>query len=351
MQGDIALSFKESPSDYPHLTETTVFCDIGNKGILELKGEGSRKFLQGQTSADFNLLEEKTPLRGTFCSSQGRVLSNFTALQTSDDHIFLLMTKELIPATIKDKIPYAAFFDTQMKDISLDYQVVGLNGPNCKALLSSIYGCLPSVGESLNLNSGEIIISLPLFTPNALQVKAPAEDTRFILIIPESFTAERWQQLEQQARAIGQPYWQLLDIRAGLADIYPATSNVFIPQMLNYHLNDAVSFNKGCYTGQEVVARMQYRGTLKRRLYHLNLSMIQPPLPGTEIINQETDSPIGRIVISAPANTGQCEALAVLNEKEIESTGVFSWTLNGESLSVELLPLALPTTDKSNALS
>lgn len=325
----LVVGFGETFADYPQFSQATVLFDLGDKGVLMLEGADSSKFLQGQTTADFDQLDANKPLNGAFCTLQGRVLSNFTAVLPASERILLITAKALIDSTLAEKTKYAAFFKTELSDASEHYRVLGLSGPDSTDILKTQYGSVPEPSHSLTTDTGEIIIAVSA--------------SRFILILPVQLAVERWEQFAQQARATGLPYWHLLDIQAGLADVYSETSTAFIPQMLNYHLTDTVSFTKGCYTGQEVVARMYYRGTLKRRLHRLTLATADLPIPGTEINSIDGEKPIGRVVLGAPANVNHCEVLAVLTLTEVPSTETFQLSVNGETINAELL--ALPYVD------
>lgn len=343
---DIALSFGESSSDYAQLSQATVLCELADQGVLSLNGADSCQFLQGQTTADFDQLDRTTSLNGAFCTLQGRVLSNFTAVLTADDRMLLVMAKGLIEVTLQEKARYAAFFKTELSNTSAQYRILGLSGPDSVSLLAKLYGSVPEDHNSLSLDSGEVIVSLNSSSEHELETGHPAPPRRFIMLIPRDLAAERWQQLEQQARPTGLPYWHLLNIRAGMADIYSETSTAFIPQMLNYDLTDAVSFTKGCYTGQEIVARMQYRGSLKRRLQRLQLKTADLPARGSEITGNHGDKAVGRIVLAAPRDKDHCEALAVLNQAELPSTNTFNLELDGASVCAKLLPLPYTTTNE-----
>ena len=339
VENGLPLSFGESPADYTQASQTTVLCDLSDKGILALEGVDTSKFLQGQTTADFDHLSSTVPLNGAFCTLQGRVLSNFIAVLPENDRVLLITTKTLIAPTLEQKTKYAAFFKTALSDASEHYRILGISGPNSAAALTALYGKVPESGQSLNTDNGDLIVSLET-PPNALPASSETTpSSRFILLIPQQNAVERWQQLEQQTKPIGLPYWHLLDIQAGLADVTAATSTAFIPQMLNYHLTNTVSFTKGCYTGQEVVARMHYRGTLKRRLQRLSLATSTLPTPGDEISSEDGETALGRVVLAAPIGSDCCEALAVFNQAALPSTETFRLRLNTETIEAQLLPL------------
>jgi folate-binding protein YgfZ len=129
-------------------------------------------------------------------------------------------------------------------------------------------------------------------------------------------------------------------VRAGIGQVMPQTRELFIPQMLNLQAVGGVSFKKGCYTGQEIVARMQYLGKLKRRLYHLSLDAPQMPEPGTPLFSPSHASSIGEVVLAAKADQ-TIELLAVLQAEAADSGDVHLGTLEGPGLHLLDLPYTL----------
>ena len=134
--------------------------------------------------------------------------------------------------------------------------------------------------------------------------------------------------------------WLLGQIRAGIGQVMGPTRELFIPQMINLQAVDGVSFKKGCYTGQEIVARMQYLGKLKRRQYRLALDQQAIPAPGAEIFSPTHGSSVGEVVIAAGTGTG-CELLAVLSAEAVEDGNLHLGSLEGPRLQVLTLPYEL----------
>ena len=137
--------------------------------------------------------------------------------------------------------------------------------------------------------------------------------------------------------------WTLLNIQAGIADIYPETIETFTPQEINYQLINGVSFRKGCYTGQEIVARLHYRGKLKRHMYRFSLAGHQLPKLGTPLINIETGQTCGHLVSAAHNSNNEIEILASLLDERLDQVNLDS---NQENLKQLTLPYAIPTADE-----
>ena len=324
MAGDLALSFAETPADYAALPAATVLCDLGDLGVLSLTGPDSAKFLQGQSTADFSKLVPGGTLRGACCNLQGRVFTSFVAVAT-DAGILLVMNRALVAPSLQTLAKYAAFSKTRLADASDAYRILGLAGNGAAAALATLGLRIPDRGSALAAD-GTLVIH--------------CGDTRFLLVVPAERAQTRWLELEDHARPAGLPLWHLLDIRAGQADVRPEAGDQFLPQMLDYHHTGAVSFTKGCYTGQEVVARTQYRGKLKRHLHRLGIATSNPPAPGSEIALPGDTNPVGTVVLAAPAGTDRCEALAVLRD---EARNASRLEFGSGPAPVEFLPLPYAT--------
>lgn len=284
-------SFGEGPADYPALLGTDVLCALHDLGILEVTGPQSRNFLQGQTTADFATADSGV-LRGACCNPQGRVFTLFTAVATARGYL-LVMPRALVESSRATLARYAALSRVGLEDASTAYRILGLAGPDRGATLA---------GAGLSAD-GAAADGTRTF---------PHDADRHLLLVPAAAAPGRWQALAARTRPVGAPLWHLADIRAGIVNLAPETREQFLPQMLNLHLHGAVSFTKGCYTGQEVVARSQYRGNLKRHLQRLGIATARAPRPGTEIRSPDSPQATGTVLEAVAAGADHCEALAVL---------------------------------------
>ena len=204
-------------------------------GLLKVSGPGALKLLQGQLSCDMEAMLPGTGAMGAHCNPQGRVISLFYAARIHDD-FYLAMPLPLIPIAMSALKKYAPFFKAEVQDASGSYQIIGAT---------------------------EIPHAI---LPDAV-IKLPSHTNRKILLVQTVAT------LEQEAAE----HWKLLDMREGIPAIYPQTSGKFLPHDLNLPALNAVSFSKGCFTGQEIIARMQYRGKPKNHLYRgLSSAALQP---------------------------------------------------------------------------
>ena len=166
-------------------------------------------------------------------------------------------------------------------------------------------------------------------------------DDRFEIVCPENGIARLWPILVAHATPAGTPAWRWYDIRDGLVSIWPGTQEEFVPQMVNFELTGGVNFRKGCYPGQEIVARTQYLGKLKRRMYRARADGA-PPAPGTPIYGTDTnDQACGAVVDAVMHPDGGCELLAVVQMSSVAAGDVRISSPGGLVLSVLPLPYSL----------
>lgn len=305
------------------MADSPFFCTLSHEGILAVRGPDASKFLQGQLTCNLNYLNDATATLGARCTQKGRMQSSFRIVLEGDGCL-LAMASELIEPQLADLKKYAVFSKSKLTDESASWVRFGLNDGD---------GALVSLGLDL---------------PQATDSVVRANDLIAIRVSPAR--AELWVAAEQadsvQTRiAAHLPQgslndWLLGQIRAGIGQVTGNTRETFIPQMLNLQAVGAVSFKKGCYTGQEIVARMQYLGKLKRRLYRLTLAGNVLPEPGTGIFSPVHASAVGEVVIAATTVDG-IELLAVLQADAAEGGQVHLGSAEGPSLQLAELPYTL----------
>jgi folate-binding protein YgfZ len=261
-------------------------------GLLRFTGPDSSSFLQGQVSNDTRRLSAGDPLLAAYSNPQGRVLAVMHLLPHSSG-ITAILPRELVPPTLDRLRKFVLRAKVQMEDAGDALQVSGHHGADA---LRSAGLAVPQDGKGYAEQDG---IGVGLVRPDSGRywVIGAAEKLAQHHLTGESGQAER---IERD--------WRLADIRDGLPQIYLGTSEAFVAQMLNLDLLDGISFSKGCYTGQEIIARTQHLGRIKRRLYRLQL-------PGGEWrVGQSVrlnDGRSGRLVEMVPSGES-FEALAVL---------------------------------------
>ncbi|RMV63133.1 hypothetical protein ALP06_01620 [Pseudomonas coronafaciens pv. atropurpurea] len=305
------------------MAHTAFFCTLSHEGVLAVRGVDAGKFLQGQLTCNLNYLNEDRSSLGARCTQKGRMQSSFR-IAFDGDGCLLAMASELIEAQLLDLRKYAVFSKSKLTDESSAWVRFGLQDGD---------GALVSLGLDLPQETDAVVRS---------------QDMLAIRVSPAR--AELWVRAEQaddiRSRLASQlaegPLndWLLGQVRAGIGQVFGSTREEFIPQMINLQAVGGVSFKKGCYTGQEIVARMQYLGKLKRRLYRLTLQGDQVPEPGTAVFSPVHASAVGNVVIAAQA--GQAvELLAVLQGDAAENGRIHLGSPEGAALQMSDLPYQL----------
>ncbi|BCQ60070.1 tRNA-modifying protein YgfZ [Pseudomonas sp. Boi14] len=282
------------------MADSAFFCPLSHEGVLAVRGPDASKFLQGQLTCNLNYLSDSQSSLGARCNQKGRMQSSFRILLEGDGCL-LAMARELIEPQLADLKKYAVFSKAKLADESASWARFGL--ADAQVALSGLGLELPEEDGSVARADGLI----------ALRVSSQRAE----LWVPAERVASLRQQLAAQLPEGELNQWLLGQVRAGLGQVMPETRELFIPQMLNLQAVGGVSFKKGCYTGQEIVARMQYLGKLKRRLYRLALPGDTLPAPGTALFAPSHNSAIGEVVLAARAQQG-VELLAVLQAEAVE---------------------------------
>ena len=320
-QGDSALFPAQEPASDTANGAQLQLIDLSPMGAISVTGPDSQKFLQGQLTCDLvNLPDEQLTL-GSHCNPKGRMISAFFALKVQQTEFVLLMPRDLIATALAALKKYAVFFKTELKDTSEENRWLALCGRDACAAASQLLSLSNSADADL------LPHQLRTFDHNGHQALAVGlSEHNVVLQVPAVQAADLWQKLaSNSAEPTSYSQWLLQMAEAGIPLVYQSTSEEFIPQMVNLHLLGGVSFKKGCYTGQEVVARMQYLGAAKRRMYRAQIDNSELPLPGEEIFSGEGKSSVGNIVLASPQN-GETTLLAVLTKSKVA---------DGESLQLK----------------
>jgi folate-binding protein YgfZ len=300
---------------------------LGHYGHLDISGIDAAKFLQGQTTCDLNKVSPTNSSQGSYCTPKGRMLSSFLLAQSAPESYLLRMRRELVDSTQSALSKYIVFSKAKQHNANNDLIAVGLYGDNAKATLTSLFGNCPSDRYATINHQGNIIIQID------------SDGLMFECWLQQAEFASLWPELSAQASIYSESQWQLLNIRLGLGEVCAETVDLFIPQMLNYQLTGAISFSKGCYTGQEIVARMEYRGKLKRAMYRIKTSQTTLA-PGSDLYSMSdtgrSDQSIGNIVNSVSSSGTNCEALAVISHIAVEQGKIVA---GADKSPVEVLSL------------
>jgi hypothetical protein len=321
---DTVLNFGDPLTEQQALVNGTIMCDLSHLGLLQLQGSDALTFLQGQVTNDVMQLTGHNAHYSAYCSPKGRMLALFLAF-SHYDHIHLQLPKSLTAAVAKRLKMYVMRSKVEISDVTTSIIKIGLNGPKAAQLLQPLFAQLPLADyELVSLENGALL-------------KLPGAAPRYEIFADLANAMTIWNALKQQATPVGSNCWEWLEIQAGIPDISINTQEQFVPQMLNLDLLGGINFKKGCYTGQEIVARTHYLGTVKRRTQLAHVDCAQQPLAGDNIVNAAQEA-VGKVVRSAIAPNQGYDLLA---EIRLESVAAGDLFVNASPLHILPLPYAL----------
>lgn len=301
--------------------------DLSHLRLVQVSGEDARDFLQGQFSNDTRNLDDERSQMSSYCSPKGRMLACFRIFMRDGD--FFLQMPADSHATVMKRLPmFVLMSRVSVQDASDSLVRIGLAGDCADSLLGGQFGRLPAnAGETAQ--QGDLTL-----------IRHPGETPRYEIVGPADAMTGLWSKLAAEATSASQELWSLLDIRAGIPAVFAETGEAFVPQMTNLQLIDGVSFTKGCYTGQEVVARMKYLGKLKRRMYLARVDSETGPKPGDDIFSDGSESGqgAGKVVAASPSPDGGHELLAVTEISAFERDDVHLGDADGPKLTFQPLP-------------
>lgn len=302
--------------------------DLSHFGLIRVAGADSRTFLQGQVTNDVNQVSATQAQVNSYCSPKGRMLGSFWLFERDDD-LYLQLPADRLAPTLQRIGMFVLRSQVELSDASETLLRFGLTGDCAAQLLED-----PPQQPWATATHADVTT-----------MRLPGDRPRFEFVGPADAITALWTRLLEDAVPTGPDFWSLMDIRAGLPTVYEDTAEAFVPQMANLQLVGGVNFKKGCYTGQEVVARMQYLGKLKRRMYRAKIEADMAPTPGTEIFSPDSESGqgAGRIVDAAVSPDGGFEALVVLQISSAESSELHLRDADGPRLQLLSLPYRFET--------
>ena len=291
---------------------------LSHLGVIRVVGEDAAQFLHGQLTQDFSLLGLSEARLAAFCSAKGRMQASFYGFKRSHTEILLVCSQDILDANLKRLSMFVLRAKVKLTDASGDYALFGLAGD----ALDSIADGSQAAWTKIDIGNANVIFLYP------------ADDVRRALwIAPAGEAAPAGAVLSAQD-------WSWGEVRSGIAMISAPIVEAFVPQMLNYESVGGVNFKKGCYPGQEVVARSQFRGTLKRRAYRVHADA--PMKAGDEVFQAELESqPCGLIAQAAPAPGGGFDAIVSAQVAAVQAGRLHLGAVSGPALVVAPPPYPL----------
>jgi len=295
-------------TNLPALSELpdTYIISLSEFGAITLAGEEQSKYLQGQVTCDVNESTSSSLLTGAHCNAKGKVFSTFRLINRLSEHL-LLQPKSSIKASLAELQKFGVFAKVSIKTAE-NLSFYALVGEEAKNVLQSKYQQVPdSLTPVINIGSTSLIY-------------ISGQQNRY-LIIDDAVKLQ--QQIEKFELPIyTYPVWELLEISEGFPLLSESSGNEYVPQMLNMQAINGISFTKGCYLGQETVARMQYLGKNKRALFAL-MGNCEAETKPTDIIEKQLGEnwrKAGDVIMSYQADNGKVYLQAVLANDVDEST-------------------------------
>ena len=287
------------------------FVPLADQGVIRVNGEDAASFLHNLLTNDITHLAEGQARHAGLCTAKGRLIASFLIWREGSDYL-LQLSADILPGILKKLSMFVLRSKVKLVDASGERTLIG------------VVGCQTGPAE-------------PMRTANFQGGTAIRLDAnRCVLAVPTGEAANVASELGTPGQLSD---WHLAEIAAGIPRIVAATQEAFVPQMVNYEVEavGGVSFKKGCYPGQEVVARTHYLGKVKRRMYRASVELPFPP--GSDIYTSETgDQHCGAVVLTAPSPAGGYEYLIVVQSSGAETGAVHVGKPDGPRLNILDLP-------------
>ncbi|AMR78221.1 YgfZ/GcvT domain-containing protein [Cupriavidus nantongensis] len=314
-----------------------VVCTPAGLGLVRVAGDDAASFLHTQLTNAVEDLAPGTARLAGYCSPKGRLLATFLMWRDADGIVLQLSAE--IQATVQKRLSmFVLRAKAKLSDITPTHAILGVAGAGAAGALAAAGLPAPEAAFAVATADGATVIRLP----------DSAGQPRWQLLLPAERADAVRAALSATLTGAAPALWDWLEVQSGLPRIVAATQEQFVPQMINFELVGGVNFRKGCYPGQEVVARSQYRGTLKRRMW-LVRGEGEVPAPAAEIYRPEDPGqPCGMIVNAAPAPDGGWAGLA---ELKIDAAGsaLRLGSAEGAAVTTASLPYAVPLGEAAQA--
>ncbi len=299
---------------------------LSHLGIIRAEGADAASFLHNQLTNDVLLMKDGQCRLAGFCNAKGRMQASFVVYKRSPENLLLICRKDLIAQTVKRLSMFVLRAKAKLSDASADFQLMGLAGDAVAHSLSGLACASSSQVEPWQRHS--------LGDADVLTLYPALGQARAVWLAPKDAAAP-------SGLALSAERWQVGEVLSGIAWVELATFEAFVPQMLNYESVGGVDFKKGCYPGQEIVARSQFRGTLKRRAFIAQSTL--PMTAGQEVFSSlDATQPCG--LVAQAASDGACHVAVVeLQLSATDSNALHLGAAQGPALT--LLPLPYPLRD------
>lgn len=287
-------------------------------GIIRAAGVDAASFLHNQLTNDVLLMKEGQCRLAAFCNAKGRMQASFVVYKRCAEEVLLICRKDLIAQTVKRLSMFVMRAKAKLSDASDEFQLLGLAGD---AALAASNGATTEPWQRHAAGAADVLTLYPAL-----------DQPRAFWLAPKDVAAPT-------GPALSADLWQVGEVMSGIAWVELATFEAFVPQMLNYESVDGVNFKKGCYPGQEIVARSQFRGTLKRRAFVVQSAEVMAA--GQEVFSSvDATQPCG-LVAQAASDGVKHVAVVELQLSATDNSTLHLGAADGPVLSLLPLPYAL----------
>lgn len=329
IENNCVMCFGDNAAERTNAHTGTIMTDLSHYGLIRFSGNDAQTFLQNQLSCDVREVNLQQAQYGSYCTPKGRVLASFLLWQQGDDYLMQLPAN-LIASMQKRLALYVLRAKVQLTDASNDLVRIGIAGPNAALLIKEITRSSHDPNQSLQVTHHEKTSILYL------------SQQRMELITPIENAPMLWEHFNQHATPVGADCWDWLTIQAAIPTILPETQEAFLPQMINLDAIGGISFKKGCYPGQEIVARTQYLGKLKRRMFLAHIATTETISTGDALFSMDMDDQSsGNIVNASLSPHGGFDVLAVIQQSSVDTCDIHWQSLQGPVLKIKPLPYLL----------
>ena len=317
-----------SPAQYSTELDKPVLTKLDNLCVYQVTGDDAHSFLQGQFSNDIEMVNETNAQLTSYSTPKGRMLAIFYVCKRSD-HYLLITSRDIADDVMKRLQMYVMRSKVVISKLDNE-MVLGLSNDTDGTVLKHLN--LPKPESDYQTTSVDNLISIQI----------PGIQSRYLIIGDQASLAELNQISPEIVYVYTSDYWQWLDIMSGIPTVTAATQEAFVPQMANMELINGVSFSKGCYPGQEVVARLHYLGNANRRMFRVEVQSENDLHSGDEIFTSNSNQAVGKFLSVTKVDNAKYAGLAIVRTEAVKDKSLYTAPNDGDTVLIMKLPYQVP---------
>jgi folate-binding protein YgfZ len=323
--------FGDENSEKKAALEEHILCDLSHYGLIRAFGEEAENFLQNQFCNDVRNINNTQSQLNAYCNPKGRVLAFFRLFQIKGQY-YLRLPQEMLADTQNRLQMFVMMSKLTLEDASSELVIIGFSGPDADKKLSKVVDAVPTEVDTV-IQTNDVTVIRVSNNPPRYEIYGDAANIKSI-----------WDKLAIDAKPVGGGSWNLLDINDAIPEVTPETKEAFVPQMINLEGINALSFKKGCYPGQEIVALMHYLGKLKRHMFLAHTESNKVPAPGDSLFaegsdpKQQSGQGAGKVVRAEANPGGGADLVAVIEIASKEKGSLHLENSQGPELKLRPLP-------------